>query len=216
MSERTTPALRFVLAGVGAMNSPRYRPAGLVVAWPGHHVLLDAGEEAALDRRPDAWLVCDERAELMPRIRRTARGLGLAVAVADYRAAGVDIVPLPVAHTSHPTFGYLIRTPVGDAVWAPEFWTFPEWASGADLMFADAAGWNRPIRFAGGVGGHAPALQVAEHARVHGVGRLVLAHIGRPSIRAIDRGELPPYGEWGVEGRAYRFRRGPQPDQEDA
>ncbi|MEO3872895.1 MBL fold metallo-hydrolase [Nonomuraea sp. B12E4] len=200
---RVMPVIRFCLVGVGAMNSPRYRPAGLLVRWPGHCVLLDAGDEAALGRRLDGWLVCDERAELMPLIRRTARELGLAVAVADYRAAGVEIVPLPVAHTSHPTFGYLIRTPRGRAVWAPEFWVFPEWASGVDLMFADAAGWNRPIRFAGGVGGHAAVLKVAEDARDHEVKRLVFAHIGRPSIRAIERGEHPPFGEWGVEGRAY-------------
>jgi len=30
-------------------------------------------------------------------------------------------------------------------------------------MFADAAGWNRAIRFAHGAGGHLPVLQVAGH-----------------------------------------------------
>ena len=52
--------------------------------------------------------------------------------------------------------------------------------AGADPMFADAAGWARPIRFAKGTGGHAPALEVAEQAARHGVRRLVFAHIGRP------------------------------------
>src|SRR6266536_2738275 len=28
-------SLRLTLLGVGAMNSPRYRPAGLLVSWPG-------------------------------------------------------------------------------------------------------------------------------------------------------------------------------------
>jgi len=91
-------------------------------------------------------------------------------------------------------------------VWAPEFWTFPHWAAGCDLMFADAAGWARPIRFAGGVGGHAAALDVARFARRHGVRRLVLAHIGRPTIRAIDAGERPPFGEFGADGRRYVIR----------
>lgn len=48
-------------------------------------------------------------------------------------------------------------------------------------MFAEAAGWSRPIRFAGGAGGHA-------------VKRLVFAHIGRSTIRALDRGEQFPLG----------------------
>jgi hypothetical protein len=59
-----------------------------------------------------------------------------------------------VVHTSHPTFGYQIEAPEGMVVWAPEFLEFPGWAHGVGLMFAEAAGWERPIRFAGGVGGH--------------------------------------------------------------
>ena len=184
------------------MNSPRYRPAGLLAIWCGRRVLLDGGEaEGSLD----AWLVCDERAELMPRIRRAVRVIGLTAQVGTYQAAGIRILPLPVSHTSHPTYGYLIETGRARAVWAPEFWEFPEWAAGADLMFADAAGWNRPIRFAGGVGGHACVPRVAQAARDHHVTRLIFAHIGRPTIRAIDRGEQPPFGEWGVEGHVYRL-----------
>jgi hypothetical protein len=37
---------RLVLLGVGAMNSPRYRPAGLMVSWAGHRVMLDGGDGA--------------------------------------------------------------------------------------------------------------------------------------------------------------------------
>lgn len=33
--------------------------------------------------------------------------------------------------------------------------------------------------------------------------RLVFAHIGRPTLRAIDGGHQPPWGEWGSEGRTY-------------
>jgi hypothetical protein len=110
-----------------------------------------------------------------------------------------------VAHTSRPTCGYLLRVPTASVAWAPEFWAFPAWAAGVDLMFADAAGWNRVIRFAGGAGGHLSALQVAEQARQHQVGRLVFAHIGRPSLRAIDAGYRLPFGEWGQPGQTYRL-----------
>jgi hypothetical protein len=64
-------------------------------------------------------------------------------------------------------------------------------AAGVDLMFSDAAGGNRAIRFVGGAGGHMPALQVAGQAREHRVARLVFAHIGRPSLRA-NRCRVPP------------------------
>ncbi len=53
------------------------------------------------------------------------------------------------------------------------------------------AGWKRPILFRGGVGGHACVSQVARDARKYKVKRLVFAHIGRPTIRAIDAGERP-------------------------
>jgi hypothetical protein len=153
----------------------------------------------------DAWLVCDARAELMPDIRRHCRRLNMKPMVGDVAVGGLVIEPLPVVHTSHATFGYRIHAGGRHAVWAPEFWEFPIWAEGTDLMFADAAGWRRPIRFAGGVGGHAAVVDTAERARRLGVVRLVFAHIGRPSIRAIDSGHQPPYGEWGTEGHVYRL-----------
>ncbi|GAB3979419.1 hypothetical protein GCM10029978_074750 [Actinoallomurus acanthiterrae] len=186
------------------MKSPRYRPAGLLVVHGECRVMLDGGEASVPEPPLDAWLVCDERAELMPDIRRRCRTLDLRPAVEDFTGRHLRIAPMPVAHTSHPTFGYLIQAVGRSAVWAPEFWEFPPWAHGADLMFADAAGWRRPIRFAGGVGGHAAVVETAEQARRNGVDRLVFAHIGRPSIRAIDTGRQPPYGEWGIEGRTYR------------
>ena len=74
-------------------------------------------------------------------------------------------------------------------------------------MFADAAGWDRSIRFAKGVGGHLAAVEMAEQARRRGVRRLVLAHIGRPTIRAMDAGEVPPFGTFGKEGAVYEPRR---------
>jgi len=197
---------RLVLLGVGAMNSPRYRPAGLLVIWAGHRVMLDGGGCADPGPPLDAWLVSDERAELMSKIRQRAGEVGVRAAVGLFEAGGVLVRPLPVRHTSHPTYGYLIETAHQRAAWAPEFWTFPEWAAGADVMFADAAGWNKPIRFAGGVGGHACVRDVAAVARSAGVRRLFFAHIGRPSIRAIDRGERPPFGSWGSDGAEFRIR----------
>lgn len=197
---------QLILLGVGAMNSPRYRPAGLLVAWRGHRVMLDGGGSTDPGAPLDAWLVCDDRAELMPQIRRRAAELNVRAAVEPFQADDVRVRPLPVRHTSHPTVGYLIETARRRAVWAPEFWVFPEWAAGADLMFADAAGWDRPIRFAGGVGGHACVIDAAAAARRAGVRRLVLAHIGRPSIRAIDRGERAHFGEFGSDGAVFRLR----------
>lgn len=168
--------------------------------------MLDGGGDAVphlSDRRLSAWLVTDIRAELIADIRRAGRGLGVQPGVSRYAAGDVLIEPRPVVHTSHPTCGYLLRAGARTAVWAPEFYEFPSWASTADLMFADAAGWSRPIRFRGGVGGHAAALDTAERARRAGVRRLVFAHLGLPTIQALDAGELPPFGEMGREGADY-------------
>jgi ribonuclease BN (tRNA processing enzyme) len=70
-------------------------------------------------------------------------------------------------------------------------------------MFAEAAGWSRSIRFVAGVGGHAAALDVAYSARRAKVKRLVFAHVGRSTIRALDRGETFPFGELGKENHVY-------------
>ncbi len=114
--------------------------------------------------------------------------------------------PKPVVHTNHPAFGYEIRCAGLKVVWAPEFFRFPVWAGDADLMFAEASSWSRPIRFRGGVGGHLDALSVQRAARRAGVGRLVLAHIGGPTIRAMARGWRPSFGELGHDGQIFRPR----------
>jgi len=198
--------LRLTLLGIGAMRSPRYRPAGLLVEWRGRRVALDGGPGATPRGHLDAWLVTDERSELRSSLRVLAARKGFFCCAAGFAARGLRIAPLEVVHTSHRAFGYRIEAAGRCAVWAPEFWTFPEWGAGADVMFAEAAGWDRPIRFARGVGGHMAALDVARKARALGVKRLVFAHIGRPSIRARDTGARLPYGEWGIEGRVYRLR----------
>jgi hypothetical protein len=197
--------LRLTLLGVGAMNSPRYAPAGLLVQFAGASVALDGGPGAEPPNHVDAWLVTDEHAELRVQLRRLAASRGLEPEVGRFSADGLEVEPHPVVHTSHPTVGYAIRAGARLVVWAPEFWEFPIWAARADLMFADGAGWERPIRFAGGVGGHAAVAQTSADAKRAGVHRVVFAHIGRPAIRAIDAGKIPAYGEWGVHGRTYQL-----------
>ena len=69
--------LRLTLLGIGAMASPRYKPAGVLVEYGGARVMIDGGPGSAPDGPLDAWLVTDERCELMPRIRRLARARGI-------------------------------------------------------------------------------------------------------------------------------------------
>jgi hypothetical protein len=207
MRYMTFSVVRLALVGVGAMNSPRYAPAGLFVQNGKHRIAIDGGRGAEPKGKIDAWLVTDLRGELIREIRVLARAKDLEPSVSSYVATGIKIVPYPVVHTSHPTYGYLLRAANKRIVWAPEFFEFPSWAVNVDLMFADAAGWDRPIRFARGTGGHAAALDVAREAQQHGVRRLVFAHIGRPTIRAIDSGKMPAFGEFGDDGNVYVFRR---------
>ena len=98
-------ALRLKLLGVGAMSSPRYASAGLLVLHSTGKVMLD-GPGAEPGHPLAAWLVADLRAELIPKIRRLARAQSREPAVQTYQADGLAIAPHPVAHTSHPTWGY--------------------------------------------------------------------------------------------------------------
>ena len=198
--------LRLTTLGVGAMRSPRHAPAGLLVEYDGVRVMIDGGPGADPTGRLDAWLVTDERAELGPAIRRLARARGLEAEARPFSKGDLAIERHAVVHTSHPAYGYRIRAGHATAAWAPEFWEFPHWADAADLLFAEAAGWTRRIAFAGGVGGHMDALSVCREAKRRGVRRLVLAHIGRSTIRAREAGEAPPFGDFGDDGRVYRLR----------
>ncbi len=193
------------LLGVGAMNSPRFRPAGLLVHADGRCLVIDGGDPHGVPPHVDAWLVCDETAELMPAIRRLAASRGVKPAVDEVALGDVVVTPKPVAHTSHPTYGYLLTTPTRRIGWAPEFWTYPDWAVDLDLLFAEGAGWSRPIRFRGGVGGHACVVDVAKAAQAHDVRRLVFAHLGRPTISALDAGKRVEFGEFGRDGQAFRL-----------
>ena len=195
-----SPMVGLRLLGVGAMNSPRFRPAGLLVRAGRHSVVIDGGDPRWVPPQVDAWLVCDERAELMPAIRRLAASRGARPGIGEVVLGHVAVTPRPVEHTSHPTYGYLLTTPRSRIGWAPEFWTCPRWAVDLDLLFADGAGWSRPIRFRDGVGGHACVVDVARAAQAHRVRRLVFAHLGRPTIAALDAGKQVEFGEIGRDG----------------
>ena len=54
--------LRLALLGIGAMNSPRYAPAGLLVADGRRWVMVDSGPSVPSGRL-DSWLLSDERGE---------------------------------------------------------------------------------------------------------------------------------------------------------
>ncbi len=199
---KNSQTLRLTLLGVGAMNSPRYKPAGLLVQYGKTLVLIDGGGTAPKHKLA-AWLVTDGEGELIREIRKLARPMGLKPEVTSYSAGGLSIEPHLVIHTSHDTYGYTIEACGKRILWAPEFLKFPGWAKEADLMFAEAAAWNRPILFRGRAGGHASVEQVASAAQKYHVKRLIYAHIGRPTIRAIDDGKRPAFGEFGSEGDVY-------------
>lgn len=202
--------LTLKLLGVGAMRSPRYAPAGLLVVCAGHRIMIDGGPGAVPRGRIDRWLVTDIRCELIAAIRALARERSLVPEVAAYETGDLLVRPRPVVHTSHPAFGYSIEVRTEGrplrCAWAPELFAFPRWASGVDLMFAEASSWARPVLFAGGVGGHMALLDVAREAKRRKVRRLVFAHIGRSSIRARDAGAPLPFGEWANDGDVFVLR----------
>ena len=199
--------MRLVTLGVGAQSSPRHRPAGLLITSDTVRIMIDGGPGAVPRGRLDAWLVTDERAELIGAIRRLARAKGLRPYAGTFRKDGVRVESRRVIHTNHPTYGYRIRARRSTVVWAPEFYRFPAWAGGADVMFAEGAGWDHPIRFAGGVGGHMDVVAVAPAARRRGVKRLVFAHLGRPTLRALSLGKKPPFGELAADGQTFIIGR---------
>jgi uncharacterized membrane protein len=53
------------------------------------------------------------------RVPSAARGLHPSVAAVSIADLVIELHP--VAHTSHPTWGYLLRLPAASAAWAPEF-----------------------------------------------------------------------------------------------
>lgn len=117
--------MRLKTLGVGAQDSPRYAPTGLLVSHAGTRVMIDGGPTAQPRGRVHAWLVTDERAELIAALRRLASAHRL-TPVAQSAERGARLVERrPVVHTNHPTYGYRITDGTGaTAVWAPEFLEF--------------------------------------------------------------------------------------------
>ena len=137
--------MRCLLLGVGAMASPRYRPAGLLVVSGRTRLMFDGGPTSAPPTPVQDWLVTDEHAELAREIRSLGSGMGLAPAVRSIHTDTLQVEPLPVRHTSHPTFGYRIIEGRGAVVvWAPEFLAFPEWARHIFPSDSMQAGLNTP------------------------------------------------------------------------
>ena len=67
----------FTLLGIGAMNSPRYAPAGLLVTHGDVRVAIDGGPGAEPVGALDAWLLTDARCELISQLRLMARRHGV-------------------------------------------------------------------------------------------------------------------------------------------
>jgi len=131
-SHAPTPRVRLTLLGVGAMNSPRFAPAGLLVRCGDAVVAIDGGPGAEPPVAVDAWLVTDEHAELRAALRRLARARDMpAPALAEHVTGILAVRPFPVEHTSHPAYGYRISAGGQIAVWAPESWRYPCWADRA-------------------------------------------------------------------------------------
>lgn len=202
--------LRLTTLGVGAMESPKYAPAGLLVEAEKARVMIDGGRGAEPKGELDAWLVSDEEGELISEIRKLARKHNVKPAVRTFESNGLKIQPQKVVHTSHDTYGYLITFGSKKIVWAPEFWEFPSWAENADLAFLEAAAWQRPIAFTSGVGGHAPVVRTQKEAEKAGVERVIFVHIGRPVIDAIEKnqtGEL----NFAEDGQEFRITKSAPP-----
>ena len=205
---------RLTLLGVGAARTPRYRaaltpggvyaPSGLLIEHGGDRVMIDGGVGASPTGVVDAWLVTDAHAESMPDIRALAWKYRLEPEVADFaRDDELYINPRAILPAAHPTFGYLVELEGVVLAWAPTFLELPDWADDVDLLFAEAAAWNRPALLVGGAFGHAAALTTARQAEARGVKRLVFAHIGRPTIRATEAGQRPTFGELGHDGQVF-------------
>ena len=101
--------MRLVTLGVGAQDSPRYAPAGLLISCAGARIMIDGGPGAEPSSPVDAWLITDERAELIAAIRKLARAMGLVPYVGDFRTNALHVEIRSVVHTSHPTGGYRVR-----------------------------------------------------------------------------------------------------------
>jgi hypothetical protein len=116
--------IRLTLLGVGAMNSPVYAPAGLLIEYGRVRIMIDGGKWEEPKGKLSAWLVSYAKSELARELRIETRARGLEPQVEKYGAETLLIEPMPVVHTSHPTYGYLIKIPGAKIVWRLGFSSF--------------------------------------------------------------------------------------------
>jgi len=186
-------SLRFTLMGVGSTRMLRYKPAGLLIEHAGRRIMLDGGEANPPKGNLDAWLVTDDHSASIAKIRKLAEDRGVEAMVGVFYADSTTIEPRLIHGAAGDAWGYLITTDGRKVAWAPSFKEFPGWADGADLMFAEAASWDM-------------VTTIAEQAKERGVKRLVFAHIGRSTLRALDKGETASFGEFGRDGDTFLVR----------
>jgi hypothetical protein len=180
-----------ILLGIGAADSPRFAPVGLLLEYGHIRVGIDGGPGSEPPENIDAWLVRDDHGPLQGELRRIARETGMPEpAVVSFQHGPLTIEPIPVAD---PVCGYRIGIGHHDAAWVPEAAGLPAWTEGMDLVFADG---SRD-------GPHSQELgRTAKRLRVQ---RLVFVRLGPAALAAVDAGDRPAYGEWGEEGRKYRM-----------
>jgi hypothetical protein len=187
---------RLILLGVGTAKSSRFAPAGLLVEYGHARVGLDGGPGSEPPENVQAWLVSDPHHALQPARRQLATEEGMPLPeVGAFSHGALRIEAVPVSPSLH---GYRILSGRYMAVWAPEYAVFPDWAEDADLMFADGTALD-------GTGAHLGVLASALAAQRRRVKRLIFVRLDEPVFAALDRGEPPPFGEWGEEGRTYRM-----------
>jgi hypothetical protein len=171
------PKLTFI--GTGALKSKR-TGAALLINTPTKRVQIDAQSPQDI-KHPDELLITDPKA-WNARAAKKEGGTVRKIQLAD-----LTIEPKPVKHTSHPVFGYLIKSKTKTVAYAPEFWKIPKWAKGADVLIADGSSWSRPIIFKGKVGGHVAAKELVDQAKSMGIKRIILTHIGKNTEHALAK-----------------------------
>lgn len=182
--------LKLILIGTGALNSPR-KDESFLVEHGDEKILIDAGPDIKTKEfsKLTGILVCDPKSDFMKDAKRIGEKFGLIPQVKKIERDGLKIEPFEVKHTNHKTYGYTIKVDNKKIIYAPEFFEFPEKEiKGADLAILEGSAWDRPIRFIGGVGGHAALLDIWEKCKKLKV-PVVFTHIGKSVEKHLKEAE---------------------------
>jgi len=202
-SHVTKAELRAVTVGTGAMESSSRKDACLLVTDGDTALLFSAGPSILAEDvehytdNVDAIFVTDPEDDYEMRgARQLAEDLEAPLVTPErdgqqWTYGSFRVTARRVVHTNHPTYGFVIQYGDQKLAWAPEFYRPPDWVEGCDVAFLEAAAWDRPITFAGGVGGHAAALDTLRWLKGKDVGQAIFVHVGQPTERAIEQGEVP-------------------------